>query len=494
MPMSDAPLNGFTGFGRRDPSFESVSDALRQTERETDGWTRQREGAKIQSRNEALGDPGRSGPLGGADAVSKQYRSAPYREPFGSYGPALSFAESLRGEDPNGFDGELLARVPGYDRRWAWVEIDLDAIAANVRAIRGLLKPSTRLMAVVKADAYGHGALRSAEVALAAGAERLGIATIDEGIALRVAGVRAPIELLEEPPLTSIPLLLHYEITPSIYTTEFAIAYAEIASSLGRPGRYHLAVNTGMNRVGVRYDDVVEFLEAVNFHRGLELEGTFTHFATADMHDTLDFQSQVRRFNEALRSMRGAGFNPGIVSAANSAATIRYPEVQYDMVRPGIVLYGHHPCSETTRLVELRPAMEVHARVSDVRSVPVSEGVGYGLGYRSPGSVRICTIPLGYGDGLHRVLSGNFDVLLDGRRCHQVGSICMDQCMFEVNMRSFGLERRLDPHIGDEVVIVGRQGDEFISLEELAREAGTISYELAIAFGTSRLPRLYRSS
>ncbi|MFR7651254.1 MAG: alanine racemase, partial [Eggerthella lenta] len=318
----------------------------------------------------------------------------------------------------------------------------------------------------------------------------LGVATVNEAIELREALVNAPILVLSQPPETAIPLLLAYKVMPSVYTSEFAIQYAEAADAFGVRAPYHLAVNTGMNRIGVRHDEVVEFMGQVSFHRALDLVGTFTHFATADSAETLDFQIQVKRFIEAVTALRTAGVNPGIVHAANSAAAIRYPDVQFDMVRLGIAMYGLHPSGVTRPMIDLHPAMSVHARITDVRTVPMSEGVSYGMNYRSPGSVKICTVPVGYADGLRRGLSGRTDVILKGQRCHQVGNICMDQCMFEVDLRVYGSRRRLDPMIGDEVLLVGREGDSVITLDDMANTLGTINYELACGFSL-RMPRVY---
>ena len=398
-------------------------------------------------------------------------------------------AKDEQGEKPT-FDPEQLALIPETDRRWSWVEIDLSAIRHNVGVARSLIKPSTRLLAVVKSDAYGHGAVRVAKTALQSGANYLAVATIDEGIKLREGMVGAPILLLSEPPATAAPLLLAYKIMPSIYTPEFAIAYAEKADEYGIRAPFHLAVNTGMNRIGVRYDNVVDFMRKVSFHRALDLVGTFTHFATADCEGTLDFGIQVKRFTEAISALREVGIDPGIVHCANSAAAIRYPDVRFDMVRLGIGLYGYQPCPETTPLIELRPAMSVHARITDTRLVPMSEGVSYGLNYRSPGSVKICTVPVGYGDGLRRGLSSRTDFLVDGVRCRQVGNICMDQCMFEVDLRSYARRRRVDPQVGDEVLIVGQQGDAMVTIEEMCETLNTIPHELCIGFA-QRMPRYY---
>ena len=347
----------------------------------------------------------------------------------------LRFAE--QGTQATGaprFDPDKLARIPETDRRWAWVEIDLNAIRHNASAVKRRLNPGTRLMAVVKADGYGHGAVQCAKTALNSGAEYLGVATVDEAIALREAYVNAPILILGEPPATAIPLLLAYKIMPAVYAAEFAIRYAEAADAFGVSAPFHLKVNTGMNRIGVRWDEVVEFARQISFHRALDMVGTFTHFATADCPGTIDFERQVKRFYEAVNALRAAGI------------------------------------------------------ITDVKTLPVGEGVSYGLNYRSPGAVKICTMPIGYADGFRRGLSGRTDVLLAGRRFHQVGNICMDQSMFEVNLRQ---RNDLDPQIGDTVTIVGEQGEASVTIDQMAETLGTIQHEVAIGFGCSRLPRLY---
>lgn len=404
--------------------------------------------------------------------------------------PRCGRADSERHE-PIGFDDDELAAIGEKDRRWSWVEIDTSAIRWNTMEVKKRLHPGCRLMAVVKADAYGHGAVPCAKAACNSGAEYLGVATLDEGIELRKAGLNQPILILAEPPASSIPLLLRYGIMPSVYTSEFAIAYAECADAHGLMAPYHLAVNSGMNRIGVRWDQVMEFMMQVSFHRALELVGVFTHFATADCPDSIDFHMQAKRFVEAVTAMHNAGIDPGIVHCDNSAALLRYSETNFDMVRLGIALYGFHPCPETRNMIDLRPAMSVHARITDVRTVPMSEGVSYGLNYRSPGSVKICTIPVGYADGLRRALSGRTSFILDGQLCRQAGNICMDQCMFEVDMRSYGSRPRLNPQIGDEVTLVGSQGGVAVTIDDMAAAAGTIQHEIAIGF-SHRMPRFYR--
>lgn len=395
---------------------------------------------------------------------------------------------SLEGADHG--DTQRHKEYAASERRWAWVEVDLEAIRYNLKRFRKHLGPDVRMMAVVKADGYGHGAAEVARVALSTGATMLGVATVEEGIDLRHAGIAAPILILSEPPVSAVPLVLQYQLIPTVYNVEFALALGEMADGQGRTSLYHLKVDTGMNRVGVHYSDAGDFLRQINFHRGLELQGVFTHFATADDVDTYECKRQLERFNQSLENIRYMGFDPGIVHAANSAAAIRYRAAHFDMVRLGISMYGLHPSDVTRPLLELHPAMSVKARVSYLKPVPVGEGVSYFHTYRSPGNVLIGTLPLGYGDGLSRVLSNRMDVLVKGRRLHQVGNIAMDMTMFEVNLRASALNPRVEVEMGDEVVIVGKSGNEVITLDDLARMTNTINYELAIHFG-HRLGRVF---
>lgn len=389
-----------------------------------------------------------------------------------------------------GFSDEELEAVVGPERRWSWIEIDLSAIRHNIGVAKRRLAPGCKLMAVVKANAYGHGAVQVSKTALAAGASHLAVATVNEGIQLRRAGIEAPVLVLSEPPASAIPLLLRYRLMPSVYTVEFAVAYGETADTHGVRAPYHLAVNTGMNRIGVRFDEAVEFARRIGFHRALVQEGTFTHFATADCAETLDFTMQLRRFNETVAALRAAGIDPGLVHCANSAAILRYPETHMDMARLGISLYGFHPCPETRGYFDLRPAMSVHARITAVNTPPLSEGVSYGMNYRSTGSVKICAVPVGYADGFVRALSGRTSVIYDGRLCRQVGNICMDQCMFEVDLRSHGTARRPDPHVGDEVLLVGAQNGVAVTIEDLCELLGTIPHELCCGL-SMRMPKVY---
>jgi len=368
--------------------------------------------------------------------------------------------------------------------RWSWAEIDLQAITANVAALKALTKSGTIFMAVVKADGYGHGAVKAARAALGGGADRLGVATVAEGRELRAASVSAPIMLLSEPPESAIPLLLEHDLTPTVTTREFAVALGKSASARGLQVGYHLKVDSGMNRIGVHPEDAAKFALGLSDFPGLELEGTFTHFATADVAGDWEVQRQFERFCSALAEMRTEGVNPGIVHAANSPATILYPETHLDMVRCGLSIYGLYPSPATREHVSLTPARTVKARVTLVKRVAMGESVSYGFTWTAAAPTVVATLPLGYADGVHRSASNEITVLLGGKRCRQIGRVCMDQLMIEV-------PRGVDVSRGDEVVVLGEQGNERVTLEDLAEAAGTINYEMTCAFGM-RLERVYR--
>ncbi|MBN2840615.1 MAG: alanine racemase [Coriobacteriia bacterium] len=359
--------------------------------------------------------------------------------------------------------------------RPAWVEVDASAIAHNVRTLRALTPPSTRFLAVVKADGYGHGAEMAARAALSAGAEGIGVATVDEALALRGAGVGAPLLVLGEPPVDAAEILVREGIAVTLTSREMAIALSRVATLVASRAICHLKVDTGMHRIGVRAEDAGEFALWLKDLPGLSIDGVFTHFATADVPGDWDFERQSVRFRRALDDIHTAGVRPGIVHAANSAATMLHPETHFDMVRCGIAIYGLDASPETKGRLELRPAMSVHARVSFVKRIGLGDGVSYGLTWHASGPTTIATLPIGYADGVHRVLSNQMEILIGGQRCRQVGRICMDQLMVEV-------PPGLDVRAGDEAVIVGKQGAGAIVMGELSSRAGTIDYELACGF------------
>ena len=375
------------------------------------------------------------------------------------------------------------------ETRWAWVEIDQGALRRNTRAFKNLLGPRQRLCCVVKADAYGHGAVPCAKIMHATGTDMFAVSTVMEGVELRQGGINEPILILSEPPMTAIDTLLEYRLMPSIYTSEFALAYGERAVSQGTVGKYHMAIETGMNRIGVHYADVLEFRHEIDFHRGIQCDGVFTHFATADEASGWDYKLQCKRFDEAVAAMRDAGYECGIVHCDNTVASILDKSTHYDMIRAGIGLYGLQPAEITRSIFPLEPVMSVRARVTRTTHPAMGEGVGYGFTYRVPRArVQICTLPLGYADGLARVLSNRMDVLFRGMRIRQVGNICMDQCMVAITQTS--MRQMPEAEIGDIMTIIGRDGDAQITMDEMARLRDTIHYEVACGFGM-RLEKIY---
>lgn len=383
-----------------------------------------------------------------------------------------------------------IVRCP--EDRWAWVEIDLSAVKHNVKVLKKCLGRGVRLMCAVKADAYGHGAVACTKAMHAAGADQFAVATVQEGVELRRAGIEWPILMLNECPVEAIDTIVEYDIMPSIYTFDFGLAYGERAAAAGKVGGYHLAIDTGMTRIGVQPVDAVEFRRGLDFHRGLTCEGTFTHFATADTVDGWDFQLQANRFVEAVTAIHNEGLDTGLVHCDNTPGMILHPRAQFDMCRAGIGLYGLHPAETTRGIISLEPVMSVRARVIRVAWPPVGAGVSYGMVYRVPRQgMQIATVPIGYADGLSRVLSDNMDVIVNGVRARQAGRICMDQFMIAVDPDG---PRGYRPHrpveVGDVVTIIGRDGDEEITADEMASLRSTINYEVTCNFGM-RLEKVY---
>ena len=376
--------------------------------------------------------------------------------------------------------------------RWAWIEIDLSAVRHNVKAFKAQLSRGVKMMCVVKADAYGHGAAQCAKAMQSVGADQFAVATVDEGVELRCSGIDNPILVLSEPPVTSIPDLVRFDIMPSVYTVDFALAYGEAAAAANKVGRYHLAIDTGMTRIGVRREDLLEVRGSIDFHRGLECAGTFTHFATADVLDNWDFDLQVNRFIEAVTALKNAGYELGLVHADNTPGTVLHKDIQFDMVRVGIGLYGLHPSKLTIPRIDLQPVMSVRGRVTRVVYPAVGDGVGYGMTWRVPrNNIQVATVPIGYADGLARSLSNRMDVLTRGDRVRQVGNICMDQFMIAVD--TAGTHANKPAHEirhGDVVTLIGKDGDQEITSDEMADLRETINYEVVCNFG-ARLDKVY---
>ncbi len=364
--------------------------------------------------------------------------------------------------------------------RPVWAEIDLAALAHNVRQIKGLLQPGVSFCAAVKADAYGHGVLPVARTALQSGADRLAVAIMNEAIELRKAGFTIPVLILGFTPPEQAALVVAHNVTQTIFSMDTAQALSQAATTAGRIVKVHLKIDTGMGRIGISPEDAGQFAAAVAALPGIEIEGVFSHFATADSRDKTFTYEQFDRFQEALASIAQRGIKVPIRHIANSAATVELPHMHLDMVRPGIILYGLWPSEEVEKRIELRPVMKFKAQVGYVKEVPPEVPISYGRTYFTNKYSRIATLPVGYADGWTRLMAGKADVLIRGERAPLVGRVCMDQCMADVT------------HIpgvvpGDQALLFG--GPE-LPVEEVAAHMGTINYEIVCMVG-KRVPRLY---
>ena len=373
--------------------------------------------------------------------------------------------------------------VPGF--RPAWVEVDLAALRHNVQVLRELTAPSG-VMAVVKADGYGHGAAPAARAAVEAGAAWLGVALVEEGVALRDAGIDAPVMVLSEPPPDAAATVVAAGLTPVVYTQPGIEALAKAASVVERraPLAVHLKVDTGMHRVGCTVREARFLAELIVDRDELELGGVCTHFAVADEPDDPYTAAQLERFDAVLRELESAGIRPGIVHTANSAGTLAFPNARRDLVRCGIAVYGIAPAPGFDGVLPLEPVMSFKAHVSHVKQLFEGERLSYGLRYRLRRDGRVATVPVGYADGVPRSLGHTGgQVLVRGRRFPIAGTVTMDQLMVDLG--------DAPAEVGDEVVLIGRQGDEEITAAEWAERTGTIAYEIVCGIGP-RVPRGYR--
>ncbi len=360
-------------------------------------------------------------------------------------------------------------------------DIALDHIALNVQAIRGLIPARTELMAVVKADAYGHGATQVAALALSAGAARLGVAVLDEGIELRRAGIAAPIHILGHVGPEDAEQVVKLGLTATVFDRESVLALSGAATRLAKKVKVHVKVDTGMGRLGVRPQDAVGFTELAISLPHLEVEGIFSHLACADAPDITSARGQVAAFHECCLRLEARGHRL-TKHIANTAAILALPESHLDIVRLGLGLYGMYPAPHMKSMVKLHPAMSLRSQLSYVKWVEDGTPIGYGWTYRAAGQRQIATVPIGYADGYSRQLSNRGQALLAGQRVPLVGRVCMDQCMFDVTA--------VAAKPGDEIVLLGRAGQDEISVDEVAAWMGTINYEVTCLI-SRRVPRVF---
>lgn len=368
--------------------------------------------------------------------------------------------------------------------RPVWAEIDLEAVRHNLAEIRRLVGPEVDIMAVVKAEAYGHGAVEVSRTAIENGVNWLGVSLPEEGIALRKAGIEVPILVFEPLQTAQISAFLEYNLTATVCIPEIVLSLAQEAAKMGKTARVHVKVDTGMGRVGVKANQAAAFIREISQLPRIKVNGIYSHLATADEQDKSYAIKQIKVFSDLAGVLKNTGLLPEKVHLANSAAIIDLPEAYFNMVRPGIMLYGLYPSNQVNReKVHLKPVLSLKAKSVFVKRVPEQTGISYGLRYHTHGETTIVTIPIGYADGWSRLLNHKAGALIGGKKFPIVGTICMDQCMIDVGDEPVEL--------GQEIVLIGEQGPGQITADMVAGQLGTINYEVTCMI-SSRVPRIYR--
>jgi alanine racemase len=374
-----------------------------------------------------------------------------------------------------------------WEQQRAWVEIDNSALLNNVREIKRLLAPQTAMMAVVKADAYGHGAIDIARTVVAAGVEWLAVATVPEGIELRQAQIAAPILVLGAVNSeVQIQAIVKWDLQPTICNIEQAtqISKAMVASRADTPLVVHLKLDTGMSRLGTAWQQAVNFVSEFKTLPYLQIGGLYSHLATAEEIDPTILDRQFDRFDRATTAIRNAGHALPLLHLANSAGILASERLHYDLVRPGLILYGIYPAPHFRSQIDLQPVLSVKARISQVKDISAGTGVSYGYRFIADRDMRLAVVGIGYADGIPRRLSGRMQVAIRGRSIPQIGAITMDQIVLDVSQIP-------DLQVGEIVTILGRDGATQITVDDWANELGTISWEILCGF-KHRLPRVSR--
>ena len=370
------------------------------------------------------------------------------------------------------------------NRQRAWVEIDLAALAHNVKALKAFVAPHTQLMAVVKADAYGHGAVAVAKTALANGADSLAIATLAEGVELRSKGITAPILILGAiNAVEDIKAVAAWDLEPTICNTKQALLFNRTLASVGKSIPVHLKLDTGMSRLGTNWQEAVSFGQLVNTLPNLKIASIYSHFSTADESDRTWMEIQHGRFRDAIARLKASGCIPTQIHLANSAATLSDRSCHYDIVRVGLALYGLYPAPHLQHAIDLQPVLQVKAKITQVSTILAGEGVSYGRKFVAPQDTKVAVVGIGYADGVPRNLSNRLKAIVRGRLVPQIGSITMDQLMLNVNNLP-----DLEP--GEVVTLIGQENNLSITAETWADELNTISWEILCGF-KHRLPRVF---
>ncbi|MBI5464244.1 MAG: alanine racemase [Ignavibacteriales bacterium] len=360
--------------------------------------------------------------------------------------------------------------------------IHLNALEENLEGIRRHVGSNVEVRAVVKANAYGHGAVPVAKFLEKKKVKFFGVAYPEEAVELRQAGIRGHLLVFTLSADSQVELLFTHHLQATVSSVDDVQKLQRHAAKVKKTLPIHLKIDTGMNRIGTTLSLLNDVLQAVKTASRLQLVGVFTHFASADERDKTFTHQQLIKFNQAVDAVRAYRLEPRYIHCANSAAILDIPESRFNMVRPGISLYGYYPSYEVSHSIRLKPVMSIQTRVALVKVLEMGETVSYGRRYVAQRKTRIATIPVGYADGVSRLLTGKMSALIHGRRFPVVGTICMDQCMVDVGKEEIG--------VGAEVVLIGEQGDHHITAQEWADKLGTIPYEICCGI-TSRVPRIY---
>ncbi len=366
-----------------------------------------------------------------------------------------------------------------------WAEIDLDALKYNIKNIRKITKPDAYVMAVVKADAYGHGAVECSKVFLQNGADRLAVSCLDEALQLRRAKIYAPILILGASFDEEAEDIVANDITPAVFSYDFAKKLSAAAGALNKSAKIHIKLDTGMSRIGYLTDvddeSLTEEIKRISELENIEIEGIFSHFSTSDEKNSDYTRLQLSRFEKVCKMLDDKGINIPIKHIANSAAIMMYPETHLNMVRAGVILYGFYPSDEVDeKRLSLKKAMTLKSRITCLKEIEDHRGVSYGKAYITGGKTRIATVPIGYADGYTRMLNGKAKILVNKTPVDVIGKICMDQCMIDVtNVNNI--------NVGDEVIIFGV---DTVTADTLARALGTINYEI-VCMISKRIPRIF---
>ena len=369
--------------------------------------------------------------------------------------------------------------------RPVWAEIDLDCIKDNIREIRKSIRDK-EIIAVVKADAYGHGAIDIAPVLLENGADKLAVAVITEALELRNNGIQSPIIILGYTPTTFAEELIRENIEQTVYDLEYAKELSKIASKNCSEINIHIAVDTGMGRIGfLPNDESIKAVEAISRLDNIRIKGIFTHFSTADEKDKEYTHYQINKFNDFVKVLEGKNIDLGCKHLSNSAAILDIREAHFDAVRPGIILYGYYPSDEVDKKkIKLKPALTLKSQIVHVKELSTGEYISYGRKYRTQRKSIIATLPIGYADGYTRALYGKAQVIVNGKLAPVVGRICMDQCMIDVT--EVGSVK-----VGDEVILLGAENEVKFDADDIAELIDTINYEVVCMIG-KRVPRVYK--